>query len=59
MKRDECKWICRTWTETSLNGWCSEFDIFETEEEANEFGRIHLKFIRIEDLAREYEVYKA
>lgn len=29
-------WICRTWTETSLNGWLSEFDRFDTEDEARQ-----------------------
>lgn len=52
-------WICRTWTET-IHGWTSEFDRFDTEEEAREFGQIHNRMINADagELAREYEVYK-
>ena len=52
------KWICRTWTQI-VHGWTSEFDRFETREEAEEFGRIHKSLIGYEDLERDYEVYKA
>lgn len=50
-------WICRTWTETSLDGWMSGFHRFETEEDANEFGQVHLDNIHAGELSREYEVY--
>lgn len=51
-------WICRTWTETALNGWQSEFDRFDTEEEAISFGQFHNSLIKDDELSREYEVYK-
>lgn len=51
-------WICRTWTNTVENGWTSEFDRFDTEQEAEEYGRIHNKLIKRDELAREYEIYK-
>lgn len=51
-------WICRTWTETSENGWTSQFDRFDTEEEAREFGYAHNRNIGYSELAREFEVYK-
>ena len=50
-------WICRTWTET-IHGWTSEFDRFDTEEGAREFGQIHNRLIKSDEKAREYEVYK-
>lgn len=51
-------WICRTWIETVGNGWTSEFDRFDTEEEAREFGYNHIKRIRLDDVSREFEIYK-
>lgn len=51
-------WICRAWTQTSLEGWTSEIERFETEEDANEFGQFHLENIHDDELAREYEVYR-
>lgn len=52
-------WICRTWTETALNGWTSEFDRFDTEEEAYIFGEMHNNMIHEDELDRTYEVYAA
>lgn len=51
-------WICRTWTETSLDGWTSEFESFETEQEAIDHGRNHNKGIKEDELSREFEIYK-
>ncbi len=51
-------WICRQWTEK--NGeWTSQFDSFETEKEAKEYGRYFLKNICKDDTAREYEIYRS
>lgn len=51
-------WICRTWTETS-NGWISEFDRFDTEEQAREHGRIMMSMpFKDGELGRTFEVYK-
>ena len=52
-------WICRTWTETSLNGWVSEFDRFDTEDEANKHGQAMMRLpFKDGELSREFEVYK-
>lgn len=51
-------WICRTWRETSENGWTSQFDRFDTEEEAREFGQTFCRMINSDELSREYEIYK-
>ncbi len=51
-------WVCRQWTYTALNGWCSDFDSFDTEREAIEHGNIFLKW-KGEDEERKYEVYEA
>lgn len=50
-------WICRQWIETE-HGWTSDFDRFETEEEAREHGQIFVSLVHASELAREYEVYK-
>lgn len=50
-------WMCRTWIETTMNGWVSEFDRFETEEEAEKHGEIHMSLIKHDEKARDYEVY--
>lgn len=50
-------WICRTWIET-YSGWLSEFERFDTEEEANDFGISHNRNIRCGELARDFEIYK-
>ena len=55
----ESYWICRTWTETSRDGWTGNIAPFDTEKEAEEYGRAFLRNINREELAREYEVYKA
>lgn len=52
-------WICRTWTETSLEGWTSEIERFDTEEEADEHGMKHLRGLLQDELSREFEVYKS
>lgn len=52
------EWICRTWTETA-DGWTSEFDRFETKEEAVEFGEAHKRHLNSDEKARDYEVYTA
>lgn len=52
------KYICRCWTETTLNGFTSYFEEFETEEEANEYGKTFVSLIKSDELTREYEVYK-
>ncbi len=51
-------WICRTWTETSLEGWTSEFESFGTEQEAIDHGRKHNKGVKEDELSREFEIYK-
>lgn len=51
-------WICRCWTETSLEGWTSEFESFDTEEEAIEYGKHHNAMLGRYELARDFEVYK-
>ena len=50
-------YVCRQWTETSLDGWLSDKDWFATEEEAQEHGRIFVENIRRDELSREYEVF--
>lgn len=50
-------WICRCWTETSQNGWESDFATFPTREDAEEHGKIHNKHIKSDELSREFEVY--
>ena len=57
-KQTQNGWICRTWIETSENGWTSEFDRFDTEEEAREHGYTHNRLIKQDELSREFEVYK-
>lgn len=51
------RWICRTWTEASINGWTFKLDTFSTREEAEEHGARHIQGIRADELTREYEVY--
>jgi hypothetical protein len=51
--------ICRTWIETSLEGWTSELERFDTEEEANEHGMKHNRGLLQDELSRESEVYKS
>lgn len=51
-------WICRTWMQTPENGWCSEFDRFDSREEAEEHGKWHVDNINEEEMARDYEVYQ-
>ena len=50
-------WICRQWTEKH-GDWTSEFDRFRTEEEAIEWGQSHIRAIKSDETAREFEVYK-
>lgn len=50
-------WVCRMWTETTENGWVSDFETFPSEAEAKEMGRIHLSLLGMDELSREYEVY--
>ena len=47
------------WTQTSQNGWTSDFETFQTREEAEAMGRTHNSLLERDELAREYEVYKA
>lgn len=49
-------WICRAWTKEP-DGWVSEFDSFETEEEANEHGEIFMRVMKDDGLEHDYEVY--
>lgn len=51
-------WICREWTRTALNGWTSEFGTWETKEEAEEMGRIHVSLLRMDEEERDFEVYQ-
>ena len=57
-KQVQTGWICRTWKYTAENGWTSEIDRFATEEEAIHFGRTHCKMLHVDEVTREYEVYK-
>lgn len=52
-------WICRTWTcRNEVGGWFSEFDSFETLQEAEAFGELHMRLMREDDLGRDYEIYR-
>lgn len=51
-------WVCRCWTETSLEGWTSEFETFDTEQEAIDCGINHNRMLGGDELSREFEVYK-
>lgn len=57
-KQTQTGWICRTWIETSENGWTSEFEHFDTEEEAMKHGGVHVSLMKNDELTREYEIYK-
>lgn len=48
-------YICRTWTRTA-DGWTSEFDRFDTEQEAREHGEMCVKFPKFEALETTFEV---
>ena len=50
-------WCCRTWTWTKLNGWTSEFARLDSEEDAEIYGKLHLKLRSTGEL-RDYEVIK-
>ena len=51
-------YICRTWTETSADGWASRSVTFKTENEANAYGRDHNRGLQDNELSREYEIIK-
>ena len=49
-------YYCRTWVRTSLNGWVSEIERFDTEQDAIEYGERHVRLIRLDELERDFEV---
>lgn len=51
------KWICRSWKCSSSHEWTSEFDRFNTKEEAIEHGRMFVRLMRYGETARDFEVY--
>ena len=51
------KWICRMWTKTAINGWVSDFESFNTRDEAVKMGEMHNSLLKRDELERDYEVY--
>lgn len=50
-------WICRTWTQRP-DGFTSEFDRFETKEQAEEHGKIFVSLKLHHEISRDFEVYE-
>lgn len=46
------------WTKTAINGWVSDFESFNTRDEAVRMGEIHNSLLKRDELERDYEVYK-
>ena len=51
-------WVCRMWSHSIEHGWTSYFETFPTREKAEECGRTHNSYLRKDETAREYEIYK-
>lgn len=53
------KWICRKWSENKEKGWLSTFELFDTEEQAEEHGIEYVDRDPDEyEFSRHYEVYR-
>ena len=59
MKNRE-SWICRTWSKDRIQGWQSQFERFDTKEEAEAYGKMHVEMFEegFDELERDYEVYR-
>ena len=52
-------WICRVWTETVEEGFISDIVKFNTEQEADQYGRSAMRQpLGKDEVYREFEVYK-
>ena len=52
-------WICRIWMETVEDGFISEIVKFNTEQEADQYGRLAMRQpFGKDEVYREFEVYK-
>ena len=51
-------WILRKWTETSEHGWTAALDYYDTFEKALKGGQLHNKNLCINELSRDFEIYK-
>ena len=49
--------ICRQWTLAANGDYTSEFDRFETEAEAREYGEVFVSLKLHHEISRDYEVY--
>ena len=52
------EWVCRCWKFVAGEGWTSEFEVFDTKEEAIQFGNLFMALTTFDECNRDFSIYR-